>query len=259
MYFHGGGWAGGDLDSHDPVCRILADVTGCLVVAVDYRLAPRHPFPAAPDDAMAAYRWVCEHAGELSIQPGRVAVMGDSSGGNLAAVVAQQARKTDVANPAAQILIYPCLDAQLRRPSHPTFDHGFFLTGPRIRRYRDQYLPDAAERTSPRASPIDEDDLDGLPPALVITAGFDPLRDEGRAYADALASAGVPVEYRCYDDLVHGFFSMGILADGAAIAAEICARVGELLQVGADGRSPDGARRGERGARRPRSFVRRLP
>lgn len=229
VYLHGGGWVVGDLDTHDGSCRLLALQTDCVVVAVDYRLAPEHPFPAAIDDAVAAYRWVHEHADELSVESGRVGVMGDSAGGNLAAVVAQVTRDTDVPAPVAQCLVYPATDALLREPSHELFAEGFFLTRESIEWYRAQYLPDPSDWSSALASPIEAEDLSGSCPAVVVTAGFDPLRDEGRRYAERLEAAGVPVRYRCYDDQVHGFFGMGVLPGGVAIAAEICSAMGELM------------------------------
>lgn len=229
VFLHGGGWCAGDLDTHDGSCRLLADEADCVVVSVDYRLAPENPFPAAVDDAVAAYRWVHEHADELSIEPGRVGVMGDSAGGNLAAVVAQVTRDTDVPPPVAQCLVYPSTDAKMREPSHRLFGNGFFLEHESMLWYREQYLPDPADRESPLASPIEQTDLSNLCPALVVTAGFDPLRDEGALYARRLGDAGVPVRYRCYDDMVHGFFGMGLLPGGTELAAEICVGMGELM------------------------------
>lgn len=229
VYLHGGGWVTGDLDTHDGSCRLLAHESECVVVAVDYRLAPEHPFPAAIDDAVAAYRWVHDHALELGTEPGRVGVMGDSAGGNLAAVVAQVTRDTDVAPPTAQCLVYPATDALFREPSHELFAEGFFLTRESMEWYRSVYLPDPSDWDSPLASPIEADDLSGVCPALVVTAGFDPLRDEGRRYAERLADAGVTVRYRCYDDMVHGFFGMGVLPGGIGLAAEICVGMGDLM------------------------------
>lgn len=229
VYLHGGGWVVGDLDTHEGSCRLLALESDCVVVSVDYRLAPEHPFPAAIDDAVAAYRWVHEQAMELAVEPGRVGVMGDSAGGNLAAVVAQVTRDTDVPAPTAQGLVYPATDALLREPSHELFADGFFLTEESIEWYRAQYLPDRNDWDSPLASPIEAPDLSGLCPALVVTAGFDPLRDEGHRYAERLADAGVAVRYRCYDDMVHGFFGMGVLPGGMGLAAEVCAGMGELM------------------------------
>lgn len=229
VYLHGGGWATGDLDTHDGSCRLLADESDCVVVSVDYRLAPEHPFPAAVDDAVAAYRWVHRSAMELSVEPGRVGVMGDSAGGNLAAVVAQVTRDTDVPPPAAQCLVYPATDLRMREPSHKLFANGFLLSHDSMVWYRSRYLPDESDWDSPLASPIEQTDLSGVAPALVVTAGFDPLRDEGRRYAERLADAGVPTRYRCYDDMVHGFFGMGVLPGGMAMAAEICAGMGDLM------------------------------
>ncbi len=229
VYLHGGGWAAGDLDTHDGSCRLLAFESECVVVSVDYRLAPEHPFPAAVDDAVAAYRWVHDHVTELAIEPGRVGVMGDSAGGNLAAVIAQVTRDTDVPAPTAQCLVYPSTDALMREPSHKLFAEGFFLSHDSMVWYREQYLPDPADWDSPLASPIEEPSLEGICPTMIVTAGFDPLRDEGRKYADRLVDAGVPVRYRCYDDMVHGFFGMGVLPGGMGIASEICLAMGDLM------------------------------
>lgn len=229
VYLHGGGWVVGDLDTHDGSCRLIADESDCVVVSVDYRLAPEHPFPAAVDDAVAAYRWVHDHAAELSIEPGRVGVMGDSAGGNLAAVVAQVTRDTDVPPPVAQGLVYPATDAHFREKSHDLFSDGFFLTRRSMEWFRAHYLPDRTDWDSPLASPIEATDLSGVCPAIVVTAGFDPLRDEGRRYAERLADAGVSVRYRCYDDMVHGFFGMGVLPNGIAMASEIAIGMGELM------------------------------
>ena len=231
VYLHGGGWVSGDLDTHDGTCRLLADVTGCVVAAVDYRLAPEHRFPAAVEDAVAAYVWVHEHASELSIAPGRVGVMGDSAGGNLSAVLALEARRLSVPPPLAQGLVYPAVDLEFRFPSHHTVGSGFGLARTAMEWFRSQYVPSPDDWRSPRVAPICAGDLSGLAPALVVTAGFDPLRDEGKAYADALAAAGVAVRYRCYDDMVHGFFGMGILPEGMAIATEVCQAMGDLMHA----------------------------
>jgi acetyl esterase len=232
VYLHGGGWVAGDLDTHDGTCRLLADVSGCVVVAVDYRRAPEHPFPAAIDDAVAAYIWVQRHPGELSIAPGRVGVMGDSAGGNLSAALALEVRGLSVLPPVAQGLVYPAVDLDtLRFPSHQSVGSGFGLERAAIEWFRSQYLPSPDDRRSPRVSPLLASDLTGAAPALVVTAGFDPLRDEGKAYADALAAAGVPVRYRCYDDMIHGFFGFGILPEGMAIATEVCQAMGDLMQA----------------------------
>jgi len=229
--FHGGGWVVGDLDTHDGSCRMLARHSGCAVVSVDYRLAPEHPFPAPVDDSVAAYRWVVANAGELSIDGRAVAVMGDSAGGNLAAVVAQVARDLDVAPPVAQGLVYPGTDFGMGTRSHELFADGFFLTRESMTWFRHQYLPEDQSIDDPLVSPLRADDVSGVAPAWVWTAGFDPLRDEGRAYADKLEKAGVPTNYRCYDDQVHGFFGMGIVPGGLEIIAEVSTRMGELVRT----------------------------
>ena len=228
-YFHGGGWVVGNLDSHDASCRLLAAVTGCVVVAVDYRLAPEHPFPAAVDDCLAAYRWVHASHGELGTAEGVVGVMGDSAGGNLAAVVALAGRDGTVRAPVAQGLVYPALDARLDSPSVAEFADGFFLSRTGMEAYRGHYLPDHRDWESWRASPLLADDKRGVAPALVVTAGFDPLRDEGAAYARDLGAADVEVAYRCYDDMVHGFFGMGVVPDCLALATEVCDAMGVLM------------------------------
>jgi len=235
-YFHGGGWVVGDLDSHDASCRLIAAVTGCVVVAVDYRLAPEHPFPAAVEDSVAAYAWIQRNHGILGTAPGVVGVMGDSAGGNLAAVVAQETRPgrrsavDDVPPPVAQCLIYPALDARFVTESFRVMGDRFFLTREGMEAFRAHYVPDPADYGDVRASPALCEDLDGLAPAVVVTAGFDPLRDEGTAYAAALAGAGVAVEYRCYDDMVHGFFGMGVVPDCLALATEVCDAMGSLMR-----------------------------
>jgi acetyl esterase len=228
-YYHGGGWAVGDLDTHDACCRLLATVSGCVVVAVDYRLAPEHRFPAAVEDCIAAYRWVHTHADELGTAAGRVGVMGDSAGGNLAAVVAQEARSLDVPPPVAQGLVYPATDFRMAERSHQLFAEGFFLSREDMEWYRELYVPDPSDWTNPVASPLLADDVSDVAPAMVVTAGFDPLRDEGDAYARRLRDAGVHVRWRCYDDMVHGFFGMGILPEGMAMITEVCTAMGDLM------------------------------
>ena len=231
VYFHGGGWVVGDLDTHDGTCRLLAATSRCLVVSVDYRLAPEHPFPAAVDDCLAAYAWVHGNSEELGFAPGQVGVMGDSAGGNLAAVVAQQTRDGEPAPPpVAQGLVYPAVDALLRSESLLSMGDGFSLTLPDIERFRAEYLPDPADWEDPRASPLLAGDVAGVAPALVVTAGFDPLRDDGARYAEALRRDGVAVEYRCYQDQIHGFLGMGVLADSLALATEVCDTMGRLVR-----------------------------
>lgn len=232
VYFHGGGWVVGDLDTHDGTCRLLAAASRCLVVSVDYRLAPEHPFPAAVDDCLTAYAWVHANSEELGFAPGQVGVMGDSAGGNLAAVVAQQTRdgSTAVPPPVAQGLVYPAVDAMLSGESLLSMGDGFSLTLPDIERFRGEYLPDPADWEDPRASPLLAGDLAGVAPALVVTAGFDPLRDDGARYAEALRRDGVAVEYRCYQDQIHGFLGMGILPDSLGLATEVCDAMGRLVR-----------------------------
>jgi acetyl esterase len=236
VYFHGGGWVSGDLDTHDASCRMLAAVARCLVVSVGYRLAPENPFPAAVDDALTAYSWVQRHTGELGVDPRRVGVMGDSAGGNLAAVVALETRTggravdPDVLPPAAQGLIYPAVDARMETDSIRDLADSFFLTRESMELSRARYLPDPTDWTDRRASPLLAEDHRGAAPALVVTAGFDPLRNDGEQYADVLRAAGVPVEYRCYDDQVHGFMGMGILSDSLALATEVCDAMGRLVR-----------------------------
>jgi acetyl esterase len=206
VFYHGGGFALGSLASHDGPCRVLADEAGLVVIAVDYRLAPEHRFPAAVDDAVAAFRWVAANAASLGIDPRRIGVGGDSAGGNLAAVVAQQTRD-DALRPAMQLLIYPATDFTMSAPSHAQMGHGFFLEHETMLWFRDHYLRGPEDVRDPRASPLFADDLRDLPPAYVCTAGFDPLRDEGEAYANRLREAGNTVVYRCYPSLFHGFIS----------------------------------------------------
>ncbi|MBS2017740.1 MAG: alpha/beta hydrolase [Deltaproteobacteria bacterium] len=209
MYLHGGGFTSGSLESHDLVCQATAASTPCTVIAVDYRLAPEHRFPAAADDATKAFRTMVADAEVLAIDAKRIAVGGDSAGGNLSAVVALDTRN-DAVRPCFQLLVYPAVDMTMSFPSMDIFDHGFFLEKESIRWYRNNYLgPDATDglKRDPRASPWFASDLSGLPSALVITAGFDPLRDEGDAYAKRLAEAGVEVEHKSYASLFHGFWN----------------------------------------------------
>ena len=229
VYFHGGGWVVGNLDTHDGTCRYIAASAGCVVVSVDYRLAPEHPFPAAPEDSIAAYAWVLEHAPQLGIDPERVGVMGDSAGGNLAAVVAQQAAPRGLTRPKLQCLVYPATDMSLDSPSHHAFAKGFVLSHESMVYFRNAYSADPDDWVDPMMAPIRATDLSGLSPALVYTAGFDPLRDEGRAYAAALTEAGVSVTERCYHDRVHGFFGMGIFPGALQIIEEICQDVAAAL------------------------------
>jgi acetyl esterase len=219
VFFHGGGWVIGDLDSHDVVCRKLADEGRLIVISVDYRLAPEHKFPAAIDDAIAATKWIAGHASKLGIDATRVSVGGDSAGGNLAAVVAIAARDGNGPAIAGQVLIYPAIDFAMTHPSHSEPETSILLTHTVIKWFRDHYLNGAADVHDWRASPARAKTLIGLPPAYVLTAGADPLRDEGDEYADRLKQAGVAVTWRHFPGQFHGFFTMGKLLQQANVAA----------------------------------------
>lgn len=209
VYFHGGGWTIGDLDTHDIVCREFANLAQCAVISVDYRLAPEHKFPAAVEDAIAATHWTGRMAETLGLDPARVAVGGDSAGGNLAAVVALTLRDAGGPPLAMQVLIYPAVDMTVDRESHRKFAEGYLLTRESIQWFVSNYLRGAEDVADWRASPLRASDLAGVAPAYVITAGFDPLLDEGKAFADRLHEAGVPVTYECFEGMIHGFVTMG--------------------------------------------------
>ncbi len=230
VFFHGGGWVFGDLESHDALCRTICREADLRVVAVDYRLAPEHRFPAAVDDAVAATEWVASQAGRLGINPGRLAVGGDSAGGNLAAVVALHAREH---GPALrfQALIYPVTDSRTDTASYEENRSGYMLERDGMRWFFDRYAPDAQARSDPRLAPLRAHTHAGLPPALVVTAGFDPLRDDGTAYAAALRAAGTPVTLVENSSLIHGFLGLVSISDAAAAAASAtAAAIGEALR-----------------------------
>jgi acetyl esterase/lipase len=209
LWFHGGGFAIGSVAESDADCRHLAALSGCAILSVEYRLAPEHPFPAGLEDCMATTSWVVAHAGGLGLDPSRIGVGGDSAGGNLAACVARIARERGGPPLRFQLLVYPITDlASLDTLSYLANADGFYLSRRSMEYFRDQYVPDAASRTDPSVSPLRAADLRGLPPAFVVTAEFDPLRDEGDAYARRLQDAGVAVTHRRYDGMIHGFFSM---------------------------------------------------
>jgi acetyl esterase len=224
VFFHGGGWTVGDLDSYDPLCRELANKAQCSLLSVDYRLAPEYPFPAAVDDAYTATVWAREHAHELRVDGARIAVGGDSAGGNLAAVTAILAR--DRAGPSLvfQLLVYPATDQRSERPSWQQFGRGYLLELESIRFFQNKYLRHVRDYDDWRASPLLREDLAGLPPALILTAGFDPLLDDCVAYADHLRAAGVKVEYHCFDGMVHGFLTLGKMFSAAREASDLAAR-----------------------------------
>ena len=229
VYFHGGGWVIGDLDTHDTLCRQLALQSGCAVVAVDYRMGPEHPFPAAVHDAVAATRWVARHAAGLGLDAARLAVGGDSAGGNLAAVVALAAR--DGAEGLApgelaiayQLLIYPSVDQRRTADSHRRNGQGYLLTSDTIAWFLGHYLRGKDDESDWRASPLLHPRLDGLPPALVLVAGFDPLRDEAVAYAQRLSEAGVAASLVSFERQIHGFIPMGKVIAEANEAVAVCA------------------------------------
>jgi acetyl esterase len=222
VYFHGGGWTIGDVDTHDVLCRQLALGARCAVFSVDYRLAPEHPFPAAVDDCFAATRYVAQNAAKLNVRG--IAVGGDSAGGNLAAAVALLARDGGDPTLAFQLLIYPATDQRCATPSHEHNAQGYLLTRDAIHYFRRAYLPNEKDWLDWRASPLLAKNHAKLPPALVITAGYDPLLDEGRAYAERLKAAGVSVAYREFGDMVHGFVLFGGVLETANVAvAECCA------------------------------------
>lgn len=223
IYFHGGGWVMGDLDTHDVLCRELANASGCAVIAVDYRLGPEHRFPAAVDDALAATRWIHANASALALDAGRLAVGGDSAGGNLAAVVAIAARDTGDLPIAFQLLIYPATDMRGGHASRTSNGEGYVLTKKTMDYFQGHYLGSPGAEQDWRASPLLCTDLTRLPPTLVVTAGYDPLRDEGMDYAQTLTLAGNKVSHICFERQIHGFITMGRVLDEAQSAVAICA------------------------------------
>jgi acetyl esterase len=227
VYFHGGGWTCGDLDTHDSVCRGIAVHGRCSVVAVDYRMGPEHKFPAAVEDALAAVKWVAENARSLAVDASRLAVAGESAGGNLAAVAAIALRESGPAI-AMQVLVYPVVDQAADTESLARFAHGYSLTRELLRWYQKQYLRDERDCADWRASPLRAADHSRLPHAYVLTAGFDPLLDEGRAYADRLKQAGNSVVYECFEGMIHGFLPMGGVL---AAARHAHYRIGQMLRT----------------------------
>jgi acetyl esterase len=213
VYFHGGGWVIGNLEAYDPTCRALTNAARCVVVSVAYRLAPEHKFPAAPEDCYAALQWVGASAAAINGDAERIAIGGDSAGGNLTAVVAQMSRDRGGVRPVYQLLVYPVTDHRYDTPSYQENADGYLLTKDAMVWFWNHYLRSEADGNSPLASPLRAESLRDLPPALVITAEFDPLRDEGGAYAAKLQEAGVPVTLSRYDGMIHGFFSLGAVLD----------------------------------------------
>ncbi|MBF8377301.1 alpha/beta hydrolase [Alicyclobacillus mali] len=220
VYYHGGGWVVGDLETHDPVCRVLAKDGRAVVFSIDYRLAPEHKFPAAVEDAYDALQWIAERAADFQLDPARIAVGGDSAGGNLAAVTSILAKERGGPDISFQLLIYPSTGYDPARPpaSIEANAEGYLLTGGMMLWFRDQYLNSLEELTHPWFSPVLYPDLSGLPPAYIATAQYDPLRDVGKLYAEALQKAGVKVEIENFEDLIHGFAQFYSLSPGATKA-----------------------------------------
>ena len=214
VFFHGGGWTIGDLDTHDIVCRTLANKARCAVVAVDYRMGPEHKFPAAVDDCIAATRWVAAQSAAIGVDASRIAVGGDSAGGNLAAVTAIALRDAGGPPLVFQALVYPATDQRMDSDSHARLAEGYLLTRNNMLWFRGNYL-EPGQYDDWRASPLRAADLGRLPPAHIITAGYDPLLDEGRAFSDRLVAAGVPVLYECFEGMTHGFLTLGGVVAGA--------------------------------------------
>jgi acetyl esterase len=231
VYLHGGGWVMGDLELNDPMCRRLASHCELVVVSASYRLAPEHPFPAPLNDCYAALCWTHEHAAQLAGDPQQLTVMGTSAGGNLAAAAALMARSRGGPPIACQALVYPVLDDSLRSASYDENATGYFLEREQMRWYWDQYVPDPADRLSPYAVPARARDLSGLPPAVMVTAEYDPLRDEGEMFANRLRAAAVPVDYRCYKGQIHGFLGLDdVIAEAKAATVALGEAVRRMLQ-----------------------------
>ncbi len=218
VYFHGGGWVLGDLDTHDSLCRLLCNAAGCAVAAVDYRLAPENKFPAAVEDALAATLYLATKGADLGIDGARLAAAGDSAGGNLTAVVALALRDQGGPQLKLQVLIYPVTDMAMDTPTYTSLGEGYLLTRERMLYFKRCYLRGPEDSANWQASPLKANDLSRLPPALVITASHDPLVDEGKAYADRLAAAGTTVRYKCYEGMIHGFVQLGGAMDAGLTA-----------------------------------------
>jgi acetyl esterase len=230
VYYHGGGWVIGDLETHDGVCRQLAHASGVRVLSVDYRLAPEHPFPASYDDAVASANWAFEHAAEIGFDPARIAVGGDSAGGNLSAAVAIALRDAGRHRLAFQMLLYPVTQTDRTTDSLRDLADGYFLTKAGMDWFIDSLFAQGGERSDPRVSVLNASSHAGLAPAFVATAGFDPLKDEGRDYAEKLKAAGVPTEHKHYPSFIHGFYQMAGLSPAAAEAVkEAAAKVKAAL------------------------------
>ena len=229
VFFHGGGWVIGDLDTHDPICRYLANASKCCVVAVDYRLAPEHPYPTPLDDALSAYRWITANAAELGLNPQAIGVAGDSAGGGLATLVALETREGPFPKPKLQILFYPVTDLSSESPGYARVTDGLPIVASSMRWFRDHYLPLAQDRQSARASPLRASSLKGLPPALVVTARHDPLYEEGVAYAHRLEAAGTCVTHFSLGGQIHGFLTLGGLLETASVTLDLAGHAAAML------------------------------
>jgi acetyl esterase/lipase len=235
VYLHMGGGVIGDLETGHAFCSILAKGARCAVVSVDYRLAPEHKFPAGLDDSLFAYRWTRDNAVRFGAPPGLAAIGGDSMGGNFAAIICHDLKKAGEPQPVLQALIYPATDMASDTPSMTTFADAFPLTSETMTWFMGHYAPEGVALTDLRLSPMREDDLRGLAPAIVVTAGFDPLSDQGEVYARKLSAAGVPAVYRCYDSLAHGFIGFTGLVKAADKASR---EIAVLVRQGFDGQTP---------------------
>lgn len=232
VYFHGGGWVIGSVESHDATCRALAKASGCAVASVEYRLAPESAFPAAPEDCFAATVWLAENGGSLGVDSSRLAVAGDSAGGNLAAVVSLMARDKGGPRISCQVLIYPAVDFTRDYPSYEENGEGYFLTTADMKWFKGHYLAGESDAKDSLASPLLAADHSNLPPAIIITCGFDPLRDEGEAYGEKLEAAGVEVTVSRYDGMIHGFVSMiGAIGDARTSIEEMGKRIRAALSA----------------------------
>jgi acetyl esterase len=229
LFVHGGGWVYGDLESHDGVCRYLAEQAGVRVLAVEYRKAPEHRYPAGLDDCFSAYSWLREHATELGADPARIAIGGDSAGANLSIGVCLRARDEGLPQPAAQLLVYPATDFSQRLPSRAMFGEGFYLSKEFMDRCEAAYVAPGTDTAGAQLSPLQAKDLSGLAPAYVVTAGFDPLRDEGEAFARRIADDGGTVELHRHSGLIHGFFNMvGVSGSARAAVHEMVLRLRDV-------------------------------
>lgn len=208
IYFHGGGWQRGDIATHDSICRHFAHYAGCIVISVQWRLAPENKFPIGPNDCLAAYEWIVQNGKEYNIDTKRLGISGDSAGGNMTAILAQRLRSMDIQKPIFQLLCYAALDLSCSTHSYIDFAEGFFLSTERVKYYVAGYVNSPSDIDNPLCSPLKNPDLKGLPPTHIVTAGFDPLHDEGKLYAERLKEAGIPVTYKCYEGFIHAFLHM---------------------------------------------------